>query len=101
MTFRQEKEASSDRKGPRKGPRTPASAARQPLRVGYDGAAGARVDATWRAAGGGRYGGVLYELRANLGFDVLKTVVTDFTWAGRRPDDTLVLLPSLGASGTF
>jgi hypothetical protein len=63
--------------------------------------AGARLDATWRAAGGGRYGGVLHELRASLGFDLLKTVLTDFTWAGRRPDDTIVLLPSLGASGTF
>ena len=63
--------------------------------------AGARLDATWRAPGGGRYAGAFHELRASAGFDLLKTILTDFTWAGRRPDDTLVLLPSLGASGTF
>jgi Protein of unknown function (DUF3570) len=63
--------------------------------------AGARLDATWRATGDGRWGGVFRELRANIGFDVLKTVLTDFTWAGQRPDDTFVMLPSLGASGTF
>ena len=63
--------------------------------------AGARLDASWRAPGGGRWGGAFYDLSASVGFDVLKTVLTDFTWAGQSPDDTLVLLPSLGASGTF
>jgi uncharacterized protein DUF3570 len=62
---------------------------------------GARVDATWRAPGGDRWVGAFRELRASASFDLLKTFLDDFTWAGRRPDDTLVMLPSLGASGTF
>jgi uncharacterized protein DUF3570 len=62
---------------------------------------GARVDATWRAAGADRWVGAFRELRASASFDLLKTFLDDFTWAGRRPDDTLVMLPSLGASGTF
>jgi hypothetical protein len=63
--------------------------------------AGARVEGTWRAAGGGRYAGAFREVKASLGFDVLKTFLDDFTWAGVRPDDTFVMMPSLAASGTF
>ena len=62
---------------------------------------GARLDATWRAEGGGRWGGAFRELRASVSFDLLKTFLDDFTWAGQKPDDTLVMLPSLAASGTF
>jgi hypothetical protein len=40
-------------------------------------------------------------VRASVSFDVLKTFLDDFTWAGVAPDDTLVMLPSLSASGSF
>ena len=40
-------------------------------------------------------------MKASVSFDVLKTFLDDFTWAGQVPDDTLVMLPSLAASGTF
>jgi len=63
--------------------------------------AGARVEGTWRAEGGTRWVGVFREVSAGASFDVLKTILDDFTWAGRLPDDTLVMLPSLAASGTF
>ena len=63
--------------------------------------AGARLEGTWRAAGGGRWAGLFREASASVSCDVLKTFLQDFTWAGRVPDDTLVLLPSLAASGTF
>lgn len=63
--------------------------------------AGARLEGTWRAAGGGRWAGLFREARASVSCDVLKTLLNDFTWAGQVPDDTLVMLPSLAASGTF
>jgi hypothetical protein len=62
---------------------------------------GGRLEGTWRAAGGGRWAGAFREIRANVSLDVLKTFLDDFTWAGQMPDDTFVMLPSLGASGTF
>jgi hypothetical protein len=62
---------------------------------------GGRLEGTWRAAGGGRWAGAFREVRANVSLDVLKTFLDDFTWAGQMPDDTFVMLPSLGAIGTF
>lgn len=63
--------------------------------------AGARLEGTWRADGAGRWVGVFRSVGAGVSFDLLKTVLDDFTWAGQAPDDTLVMLPSLSASGTF
>jgi hypothetical protein len=62
---------------------------------------GARLIGAWRADGGGRWVGMFRELSAGVSLDVLKTFLDDFTWAGERPDDTVVLLPSLSATGTF
>lgn len=63
--------------------------------------AGARLNASWRAAQGERWAGAFRELGAGVSLDLLKTFLDDFTWAGEKPDDTLVMLPSLGATGTF
>lgn len=63
--------------------------------------AGARVVATWRGSGDARWAGVFREFSASVSFDLLQTFLQDFTWAGTKPDDTVVLLPSLAATGTF
>jgi hypothetical protein len=62
---------------------------------------GARLEGTWRAAGDGRMVGAFRQVSASISLDVLKTFLDDFTWAGQKPDDTVVMLPSLAASGTF
>ncbi len=62
---------------------------------------GASLNGTWRAGGDSRWVGVLREISAGVSLDVLATFLQDFTWAGTKPDDTIVLLPSLAASGTF
>jgi hypothetical protein len=61
---------------------------------------GIRVNATWRG-GEGRVAGVFREFSAGGSFDLIKTFLDDFTWAGQRPDDTLVMLPAFNASGSF
>jgi hypothetical protein len=45
--------------------------------------------------------GVFREFSAGVSMDLLATFLQDFTWAGAKPDDTVVLLPSLGATGSF
>jgi hypothetical protein len=62
---------------------------------------GARLTGSWQAAGGERWVGVFRELTADVSLDLLRTFLHDFTWAGDKPDDTIVMLPSLGATGTF
>jgi Protein of unknown function (DUF3570) len=62
---------------------------------------GARFEGSWRAAGDGRWAGAFRQLSGSVSFDVLKTFLDDFTWAGQKPDDTFSMLPSLAASGTF
>jgi hypothetical protein len=62
---------------------------------------GARLEAAWRASGDGRWAGAFRQVNASVSFDLLKTFLEDFTWAGQAPDDTFVMLPSLAASGTF
>jgi hypothetical protein len=62
---------------------------------------GARLEGTWRAQGNGRWAGAFRQVSASVSFDVLSTFLDDFTWAGQKPDDTFVMLPSLAASGTF
>ena len=62
---------------------------------------GASVTGTWRAAGDSRWVGVFREISAGASLDLLATFLRDFTWAGKKPDDTIVLLPSLGATGNF
>jgi Protein of unknown function (DUF3570) len=63
--------------------------------------AGMTLTGSWRAAGDARWVGVFREFSAGLSMDLLATFLQDFTWAGAKPDDTVVLLPSLGATGNF
>jgi hypothetical protein len=62
---------------------------------------GASLTGSWRAAGDSRWVGVFREISAGASLDLLATFLRDFTWAGRKPDDTIVMLPSLGATGSF
>lgn len=62
---------------------------------------GARLVGTWRGTGAARWGGVFREFSAAASFDLLRTFLRDFTWAGTEPDDTVVLLPSLSMTGSF
>jgi len=43
----------------------------------------------------------LLRFQGTVAFDVLKTNLRDFTWSGRKPDDTLAGLLSLGLRGEF
>jgi len=62
---------------------------------------GARALATREGRPGARVAGLFLSCSASLGFDALKTQLHDFTLGGRKPDDTLALLWSLGFSGEF
>jgi hypothetical protein len=62
---------------------------------------GARIGATWRGSDDARMAGVFRQITAGASLDLMKTFLDDFTWAGQRPDDTFVMLPSLNASGSF
>ena len=62
---------------------------------------GARALATREGRPGARVAGLFLSFSASLGFDALKTQLHDFTLGGRKPDDTLALLWSLGFSGEF
>jgi hypothetical protein len=44
---------------------------------------------------------VLLRLQATAGLDILKTQLKDFTWSGKKPDDTLAGMLSLGLRGEF
>ncbi|MEP7049690.1 MAG: DUF3570 domain-containing protein [Pseudomonadota bacterium] len=50
---------------------------------------------------GARIAGLFLSCNASVGFDVLKTNLRDFTLGGRKPDDTLALLGTLGFNGEF
>jgi Protein of unknown function (DUF3570) len=43
----------------------------------------------------------LLRLQGSVGLDVLKTNLKDFTWSGKKPDDTLAGMLSLGVRGEF
>jgi hypothetical protein len=63
--------------------------------------AGLRLTGSWRARGDARWAGVFDEFSAGVSLDLLKTFLRDFTWAGVKPDDTIVMLPSLSMTGNF
>jgi hypothetical protein len=44
---------------------------------------------------------VLLRLQGSAGLDILKTQLKDFTWSGKKPDDTLAGMLSLGLRGEF
>jgi hypothetical protein len=62
---------------------------------------GVNLTGTWRAGGDSRWVGVVRELSAGASLDLMTTFLRDFTWAGKKPDDTVVMLPSLAANGSF
>jgi hypothetical protein len=62
---------------------------------------GVRFTGTWRAGEGAHWAGFFGELSAGASLDFLKTFLRDFTWAGEKPDDTIVFLPSLSVTGSF
>jgi hypothetical protein len=62
---------------------------------------GGRLVGSWRSDQQGRIMGLLLSFSAGFSVDVIKTYLDDFTWAGRDPDDTLALVPSLSLGGTF
>ncbi|HEX2878024.1 MAG TPA: DUF3570 domain-containing protein [Polyangiaceae bacterium] len=62
---------------------------------------GGRLVGNWRSDQQGRIMGLLLSFSAGFSVDVIKTYLDDFTWAGRDPDDTLALVPSLSLGGTF
>jgi hypothetical protein len=62
---------------------------------------GARGLVTKEGRPGARAFGLFLSCSASLGFDLLKTNLHDFTLGGRKPDDTLAVLGSLGFRGEF
>ena len=62
---------------------------------------GGRVLWGLHGAPGARVLGVMLRLQVTAGFDVLKTNLKDFTWAGQAPDDTMAMVGSLGIRGEF
>jgi len=44
---------------------------------------------------------VLLRLQGTAGLDILKTQLKDFTWSGKKPDDTLAGMLSVGLRGEF
>ncbi|HEY2406844.1 MAG TPA: DUF3570 domain-containing protein, partial [Polyangiaceae bacterium] len=62
---------------------------------------GGRAMATREGHPGSRVAGLFLSFSASLGFDLLKTQLEDFTLGGRKPDDTLAMIASLGFRGEF
>ena len=44
---------------------------------------------------------VMLNFETSISFDLMKTSLEEFTWGGRRPDDTLAMIGSLGVRGEF
>ena len=62
---------------------------------------GARLSAEKLQAADQRLLGMFKGVRAAVAFDAMKTDLKEFTWGGELPDDTLALLLSLTAGGSF
>jgi Protein of unknown function (DUF3570) len=62
---------------------------------------GGRALVTKEGRPGARVAGMFLSLSGAFGFDFLKTNLRDFTLGGRKPDDTMALLWSLGFRGEF
>jgi hypothetical protein len=62
---------------------------------------GLRVLAAMQGTPDHRVFGFLLRLQGTAGFDILKTQLRDFTWSGKKPDDTLGGMLSLGLRGEF
>jgi len=62
---------------------------------------GGRLLATKEGRPDARVLGLFLSLSGSVGFDFLKTNLRDFTLGGRKPDDTVAMLGSLGFRGEF
>ncbi len=60
---------------------------------------GLRVHAQWQGTAAQPVAGLFETFSLGLTADLLQTQLSDFTWAGELPDDTVVLLPSLSLTG--
>jgi hypothetical protein len=47
------------------------------------------------------FAGFLVSFETSFSLDVMKTSLKEFTWGGKRPDDTLALIGSLGVRAAF
>jgi hypothetical protein len=47
------------------------------------------------------FAGILVSFETSFSLDVMKTSLKEFTWGGRKPDDTLALIGSLGIRAAF
>jgi hypothetical protein len=64
-------------------------------------AIGGRIVYSKRAEPTRRLLGAFLGLSASFGMDLMKTNLSNFTWGGVKPDDTMGLLGSLALSGAF
>ncbi len=62
---------------------------------------GGRLRASWNGKKGDRIAGMLLGLSTEASVDLLKTKLDQFTWAGRKPDDTFAIVGGLGINGQF
>jgi hypothetical protein len=62
---------------------------------------GGRVTASFHGRPGQRIGRLFLDLEASFGADMMRTFLSDFTWAGRHPDDTTIFLFGGNLSATF
>lgn len=62
---------------------------------------GGRFLFEWHGERGNRVAGMFLRFSLGLGADVMKTLLDDFTWAGRAPNDSFVFIGSLSATGHF
>ena len=62
---------------------------------------GGRLVASWNGHKGDRIAGMLLGLSTEASADLIKTHLDEFTWAGRKPNDTFAVVGGLAVSGQF
>ncbi len=62
---------------------------------------GGRVLMGWNGRSGDRVLSMFLKLDVSVGFDVIKTQLDDFTWAGNPVDDSYASIMSVGLTSTF
>jgi hypothetical protein len=62
---------------------------------------GGRLLSTFQGRGDDAVLGIFSTASAGVSLDGVKTFLDDFTWAGRKPDDTIAFILGVEASGTF
>lgn len=62
---------------------------------------GARATASFHGRPGERVVHLFLDLDVSVGVNILKTFLSDFTWAGSSPDDTIAFIAAANATATF